>query len=80
MTELQKLKADADAALDAAVAAFVTVLRPSDANLATFDANLATFDVAMDAADDARATYQNELKKQAKAPREPVKDEGNPIV
>jgi hypothetical protein len=33
-----------------------------------------------DAADDAWDAYYDEVKKQAKTPREPVEGEGNPLV
>ena len=89
MTKLEELKAAFDAAWDvrsdARHAAF-NALRDASAldaavdAWADFNAAWADFIAVADSAWDARNAYQNELKKQSKAPREPVEDEGNPLV
>jgi len=90
MTKLEELKAAADyaAAEDAAAAA-----ARDAAEAAAWDADAAARDAAdakcaarhvagtaYEAAADAWGKYQEELEKQQTTPREPVEDEGNPLV
>ena len=73
MTKLEKLK-------EAYRAAWI-VAHDADADAwdAADDAEAAADD-AWDAADDAWGAYKAELEKQQTTPREPVEDEGNPLV
>ena len=80
MTKLEKLKEAYRAAWIVAHDADADAWDAADDAEAAADDAWDAADDAWDAADDAWGAYKAELEKQQTTPREPVEDEGNPLV